>query len=382
MMKVLFRSLLSIAAALAWSAAAQAQDTPAEPAPAAPQAEKPQAGELASVQTLPSLNEEQRGVVRKFVGDRTTAIVNQTAEADKITAAAKAVSELRTEYGRSSASQAFREAYVAMCLEVIGPVYKSAKLTPATQLVSFLASLNELPASKLFIEALGDERPAVRAAAASGLRGLRQKLVAAGGSAANDAIDALRDAGKRETSAAGLQSIYAALNYGEAGAAADAKRNASAVLEILDARSEQYASKQVRGAGAETVGLALLRTMQASLSDAEKDRLIVSTARMLFYSLPRYAGDLMNVNDKLDSPLRIVERNQIEGMIDECERVLKSLMKPSGDEEPNLSRAIREPGKDAGERAVNIRNEAGKWSKLLQAKTSQKFEFEEAPATP
>lgn len=359
-------------------APAAAQDTPQDPPPAAtpPGGEKAQAGELAPFQTLAAMSDEGRAKLKEWIGKRVDSIISQSANEAKAAAA-----DLRLEFARPGNSPAFKEAYVQIANEVIAPAYKSAKLPPATQLISVLGAFNEIVTARTLIEALSDERPAVRAAAASGLRTLRQKLAAAGGNTANEAIDALRDAGRKESSLVGLQAIYAALNYPEVGAAPDPKRNAVAVLDILETRAEQYVAKNVKGGGADAAGLVVMNALKAALSDAERDRVAVIAGRMLLYSVHRYLQEFMSVSEKTHSSLLVDERNHTEILIDECERTLKDLLKPQGADEPNLGKAMRDPGKNPGDRPINIRNEANKWAKLLAAKTNQKFELEEVAAS-
>jgi hypothetical protein len=368
-----------------FSGSAPAQDTPQEPPPAAtpPGGEKAQAGELAPFQTLAAMSDEGRAKLKEWIGKRVDTIISQSAKDAKAssTEAKAAAADLRLEFARPGNSSAFKEAYVQIANEVIAPAYKSAGLPPATQLVSVLGAFNEPVTTRTLIDALSDERPAVRAAAASGLRTLRQKLAAAGGNAANEAIDALRDSGRKESSLVGLEAIYAALNYPEVGAAPDPKRNAMAVLDILEARAEQYAAKHVKGGGADAAGLVVMNSLKAALSDAERERIAVIAGRMLLYSVHRYLAEFIAVTDKTHSSLLVDERNHTEILIDECERTLKDLLKPQGADEPNLGKAMRDPGKNPGDRPINIRNEANKWAKLLAAKTNQKFELEEVAAS-
>lgn len=378
-MRLLTRRL-GLAAGVLISSNSFAQEPPTDtPAAAAPTQEKAQSTPFSELQTLPALNDEQRGKLKSEIASRVETIVNQSNEPTSVTAAAKAAGELRSVFSQPGNSTGFKESFVATFVEIAGPVYKGAKLAPAAQLVSTLGFLNETACAKLLVEALADERPAVRAAAASGLRTLRSKLAGGGGNILNEVIDALRESGKKETSQVGLQAVYAALNYPEIGNPPDSKRIAGALLEILESRAEQYLSRNVKGGGADVSGLAVINAnaLRGSLTDTERDRLAVVAGRMLFYSVHRYLSDLLLVSDKTHSAALVTERNQTEMLIDECERTLKELLKPAANEEPNLGKAMRDPGRDPKDRPINIRNETAKWGKLLSAKTNQKFELEE-----
>lgn len=347
-----------------------AQETPPTPAPA------PAAGGIAVLETKPSLSEDEKAQLKAWIVERVDKIVNQSRDDHASTAAAAtAAADLRKE--RPSATPGFREVYVALCVEVMSPVYKGAKMVASAQLVTILAGLREMAASKVLLEALGHEQPAVRAAAASGLRGLRAKLAAAGAPVLNEALAALREAGRRESSQVALKAIYGAMNVREAVQShPDPKRNATDLLDLLEARSEQYASKKVKGEGAEVLGLAVMNGYVSNLGDAEKDRLVIAAARMMLHAVQRYVDELSDVHDKTSAPLLVEARNNAELLIEGCEKLLKELIKPAAPA-PDLTRELRASEKDEGEKRTKLRQEMAKWSQVLSTKTNQKFELDE-----
>lgn len=349
-----------------------AQETPPTPPPAP----APAAGGIAVLETKPSLSEDEKTQLKAWIVERVDKIVNQSRDDHASTAAAAtAAADLRKE--RPSATPGFREAYVSLCVEVMSPVYKGAKMVASAQLVTILAGLREMATSKVLLEALGHEQPAVRAAAASGLRGLRAKLAAAGAPVLNEALAALREAGRRESSQVALKAIYGAMNVREVVQShPDPKRNATDLLDLLEARSEQYTSKKVKGEGAEVLGLAVMNGYVSNLGDAEKDRLVIAAARMMLHAVQRYVDELSDVHDKTSAPLLVEARNNAELLIEGCEKLLKELIKPAAPA-PDLTKELRASEKDEGEKRTKLRQEMAKWSQILSAKTNQKFELDE-----
>lgn len=367
-------AILFMGCALAAAAAAQNTPPATPPPPAAPQA----GGGITALEAKTALSDEDKTQLKNWIVERVDKIVNQSRDDHaSMAAAASAAVDLRKE--RPQASQGFRDAYAAQLIEVISPVYKGAKMVASAQLVTILAGLRDMTAEKVLLEALGHEQPAVRAAAASGLRGLRAKLAAAGAPALNEATAALRDAGKKESSTVALKTMYEAMNIREAVPAnpPDPKRTAADILDLIDARSEQYASKKVKAEGAEVLGLAVMNGYVANLSDAEKDRLVIAVSRMLVYTVQRYINELSDVHDKTSAPLLVEARNNAELLIESCERMLKDLVKPQAPA-PDLVKILREGEKEEGERRAKLRAEMGKWSQILAAKTNQKFELDES----
>lgn len=326
---------------------------------------------IAAILAKTSLTDEDRIVLRTFITEHVNDIVNGVPDASQ------KVAELRLPSDPGRATPAAREAYASICIETIAGAYKAARLERAAQLVALLGSLGETPAYRVFIEAIGDARPAVRTAGAAGLRGLRAKLAQAGGAFYTESIEALRAAGKKETSTVGLRTIYQALNYPEVlPSVPDAKLLTSAVLDILETRSEQYASGSVKGAGADHLGLALAASLKASLTDADRERLILIAGRMMLYGVQRYVTELVDVLDKSGNMALIEARNQTEYLIDECERMLLDILKPANP--PNLTRAMREAEKEKGDRKFGMRRAMNAWGEILRAKTGQKFELDES----
>lgn len=265
-----------------------------------------------------ALTDEDIAALRSWVEERLQ-MVSAGSRAD----AALAAKDLRESY---KGTPAYQQAYVTSCAEVIGAAYKQAKRDAAARLIAVLNTLNALPTYTMLIEALGDQRVPVRAAAAIGLRNLQSKLAGTGGSAFTESVAALRDAGKREESHVALQLIYGAMDY--SGSSPDPKASGTALLELLEARGEQYGARQVKAEGADRVGLQLAGRLSGQLDDGERRRLAITTARMLHYGVTRYTGDLHKIDDKTSSPLRIALRNRIELFIRAAEELLSKLTEP------------------------------------------------------
>jgi len=310
-----------------------------------------------------ALTDEDRAAIRKLVAERVEQIKSGSRR--------EAVAELRDAY--AGASPAFREAYTAICIELITAAYKQAEPGPAAQLVVLLTTFNEVPTYRLFVEALRDERVGVRASAAIGLRALRAGIARTGNVPFNEVVEALREAGKRETSAVTLKTIYQALNYPEVvPSPPDPKADASAVLEILEARAKPYAEAKAKAeaAGADVVGLSVARGLSKQLSDADRNRLLEAAAMMLRWALARYTTELYKIPDTAN-PYLLRERNDAELLIEEGEALLASVLAPSG-KRPNVTEALQKKSKPE-----EIRGVWGEWVKLLANAVGKDFSLPE-----
>jgi hypothetical protein len=311
------------------------------------------------------LTEEDRGLIRTFLNQRIARAIGT----DPV-AARKATDELRAAF---DGSDAFKRDFANAALEQIAANYKKAELLPATRLLTLATTFNLVESQNLFLEALQDERVGVRAAGALGLRALRPKLAAAGRDTFVKVLDALKDAAKREKSRDTLKAIYAALNYFELPTVPDAKANASAVLDLLEARARQYASGNVAALGADDAGLRLIQTAQKNLDDNERQRAIVVAATLTRYAIEQYtspATSLSEVEDDYASRDLIETRNALERLILAGEDLLVALLKP--DKSPAVAESMRKLDTEA------MQSEwLKKWVPLLQKAVNQDFSLKE-----
>lgn len=333
---------------------------------AAPQplaAAQPAADPLAAIRDKETLTEEDRQAVREYVTQRIAAVTGSDA-----VGAARAGTELR-EPARGSAR--FQETFAQATLEAVRAALPNASPVAAAQMLAILNALNDPSAGPLFLEALRDtrdDRVGVRAAAVIGLRNLRPKLGRPGGPSINEVLTALREAGKREGSAVTLRNIYHAMNYvGVTGV--DASAVATALLDLLETRSQAYASGEIRGVGADAEGFRVAEGLRTSLSEADRNRLTVIAARMLKYAVERYTLELYQVKDA--SPTA-PERDAVEELIDVIEASLRSLLSPNP--APNIGEQMRK----GGDARVQMKIEMNKWAELIEKATGQRFFLDEA----
>jgi hypothetical protein len=280
-------------------------------------------GVIEQLQGRGVLADEDTAALRAWVEEQVQAATGS----DPVLGAA-AVKALRESY---KGTPAFQQAYVTACTQVIGTAYTRAKRDAAARLIAVLGTLDALPTSSVLLEALGDQRVPVRAAAAIGLRILQDKLAGAGGNAFTESLAALRDAGKREESPVVLQLIYRAMDY--TGSSPDPKANANALLELLEVRGSQYGGREVKAEAADSVGLKLALRLSGQFDEDGRRRLAVATARMLHYAVQRYAGELYKIDDKESSPVQIALRNRIELFIQLSEELLSKLTEPPAGED-------------------------------------------------
>ncbi len=317
-------------------------------------AQAPADGEILGILGKSSLGDEDLPKVRGFVEQRLASIVSGNGSS-------KAAGELRD--GFMAASPAGKQALAGLCVELFTPAVRQADLAPAAQLLSLLNSMNDERSARLLIELLKDERPALRTAAALGLRGIHRILAQAGDARMNEMIEALRAAGKAETSAAALRATYQALAApGGGDPPADPRPIIAALLDILESRATFYDKGEVKAEAADTVGISLAGGLIRNAADAERDRFIVVCARVLRHAVATYTAELIETNDKTGSPMQIQLRNEMELLIAESERQLVALLKPQN--LPEVAKAMLE--QQEADKKFAMKEAMNKWADLLR----------------
>lgn len=322
---------------------------------------------LTPLKTKGDLTDEDKAQLRAFITKRLESVRGE----DEV-AAQQATNELRTTY---DGSDGFKRAYLAVCLDLIATAYKKADLVPATRMLTVINTFNTADALPVLLEALQDDRVGIRAAAAVGLRTLREKLAAAGRDVTARALTGLKEAGKREKSRDTLKTIYGAMNYAELSAQPDAKGNIAALLELLEERAKQYAGGDVRAVGADDAGLRIAQALVKSMDDAERKRLLVVTATMMKYAIEQYtSGDrrLSAVRTQGASRETIEFRNGVERLILVGEELLIPLLSP--EKAPTVAENMRKV------KTPDMIVEWQKWVTLLQKATNQDFTVTAQPA--
>lgn len=362
-MRTVYRfAVAGILLVLATAAPLAAQDTPEQPEV------------IEQLQGKGVLADEDAAALRTWVTQQV-----QTLSADDPAVGATAARDLRTSY---KGTPAFREAYVTACTEVIETAYKRARRDAAARLIAVLNALNEPAIRPVLIEALGDERVPVRAAAAIGLRNLQPKLAGAGGDAMANTIAALREAGKREESPVVLQLIYRALDFGST--PSDPKAIVAALLELLEARGAQYGTRNVKAEAADRVGLELAGRLSGQLDEDGRRRLAIATAKMLHYAVTRYAGELHKIDDKTSSPLQVALRNRMELFVEASEELLSSLTDPPASED-FVTVTVEMQERVQEEKATYMKIAMNEWATLLRQRLQldlQEVEVAETEAAP
>lgn len=349
------------------TAVAPAQETPPPPTPPATPATPAQpTSPMEALRAKPAIADEDRAAIRNWLDPRITALASDNP--------GSAAAELRTEYG---GTPAFKEAFAAIAIELARPALKKASPTAGGRVLASIGALADAPAdavSALMIENLKDERVAVRLAAAVGLRNLRTRLAPAGAGFVGNAVNALRDAGKTETSAAVLRAIYQALNYPEVvPSPPDPRVIAAAVVDLLDTRVKEYGKGEVKAEGAEVAGLRTAAALRASFDDDEKKRVTAAAATLLKYGVMRYtrgAAPLMKVRDGAGRAL-VEQRDNTELLIEEAERLLSDLtgIKPA--------QSVTEQMRKAKDTDMRVALKA--WAAQLKEKAGIELAVEEEP---
>jgi hypothetical protein len=323
---------------------------------------------LTDLRAKPSLTEEDRGTIRAWIEERLVAVAEASESTERATA------ELRQ--APSEAGPAFREAYAGILTDAVRQRFRTAPAGGAARMIALLSALNEPQTHPVLLEAIRDERSGVRAAAAVGLRNLRAKLSGLGGAYVSDTFAALREAGRRESSAPVLRTIYQALDYPETVPnPPDPRANVGALLDVLEARAELYASGSLTAEGAETTGLRAVMDFRKLLTEDDRKRLLTCLGRMLRYAVARYANDrLYLVRDRVGSPAAIELRNNTELLIEECEALLAELLAPA--KAPSIAATLRNIKSDSDR--VNMKLEMNKWAELVERAVGQRFYMDES----
>ena len=321
--------------------------------------------DLTAVRAKPELGDEDRALIRAYLTRRIEVLRGKDD-----TAAQTAATELRTAY---DGSDGFKKAYAAVCAEVAGAAIKKLELAPATRLMTVLNTLQSAETLPALLEGLRDDRVGVRTAAALGLRSLRDKLAAAGKDVYSRALTSLKEVGRQERARETLKAIYAAMNYAELSAGADAKATALAVLELLEERAKQYGGGELRAAGADDAGLRIMKAVAGTLEEAERKRLMIVTGTMLLHAVQRYstgAAKLAAVHDRDGARDQIELRNAMERLILVGEELLTVLLKP--EKSPDVTDPLRKLN------TADLRVEWQKWVGLLEKAVGQDFSITES----
>ncbi|HPM23418.1 MAG TPA: hypothetical protein PLP66_05900, partial [Phycisphaerae bacterium] len=152
------------------------------------------------------------------------------------------------------------------------------------------------------------------------------------------------------------------------------KANVAAVLDLLEARSRQYAAGTVTALGADDTGLRIAQALLRNMDDAERQRLTVVAATMMKYAIEEYASPatkLSEVRDKTSSRELIETRNALERLIVGGEELLAALLKP--EKAPTVAEQLKKL------KMANMKVEWQNWVPLLQKAVNQDFALRELP---
>lgn len=336
-------------------------------APALAQLGEEPAGGLLPQRAKSNLNDEDRTAIREFVTQHIRTIV-----ANENPAARRAGDELLATY---AGTDAFKNAFTEVALEALPPAIRRAELVPATRLLTIANVLDTTETRPMLIEALRDDRVAVRAAAAVGLRRLRPKVAAAGREPWTETLTALRDAGRQEKSRDTLKTIYAALDYSNIQNVPDRATNARLLLDLLENRARLYTGDtEVPAVGADDKGLRVIAKYTNALNADDRNRLLVVIGTMMQHALEEYTGGarkLYEVRTRGANPQLIEQRNAMERLVLIGEDLLTTIMQP--DEAPEVTNAMR------GLEIAEMKVEWQKWVGLLQNQVQRDFTLAETP---
>jgi len=325
---------------------------------------------IPTLKTKASVSEEERRQLNAWIAQRVATVAAAQPEHDTMRDAQKALREMREAV--ASANRGFIEVYVAAYADALREKHSSATLSGAGMMMSLLASFNEATTAPILRDALRDERTAVRAAAAIGLRRLRQKIATVGGDAFSQTIGALRDAGKRETAGTVLQTIYQALDYAQvAPNPPDPRAIAAALLDVLETRAALMDGNAAAAEGADLAGVEAMDRMRRGLTDDEKRRYTLILGKLLRHCVVRYHGELYRVKDAASNSTQVSLRNATELMVQQIEKQLGELLPSDTKPRPSIFEAMSKMNKEGDRGFLKVR--MNDWADLLEKATGQRF---------
>lgn len=317
---------------------------------------------LAALQQKATLTDNDRAALEQSLRQKVAATVREQGPA-----AGDLLRQLRRI--PADATDAYREAYIASCIAAIDSAVSKAPEAAAARLLTVLYEFDDVATAEVYLKAVSDQRDPVRLCGAAGLRRLGAKLAAQGVDRVRPMLNALRDAGGEAQSVAVLDTIYRAMDLGNA-LPADAKVDLLAIIDLLETRSERYAAGQVRGEGIDGIGLAIVTRRLQRLNDTEKQRLMKATARMLRHTVAHYANDAALRAAETFSLQQV--RNRIERFIEQAEQTLVQLG-AGGASPPSITDAMQGEGD-----AVDMKISMNRWAELLEERTGEDYRLSES----
>ena len=282
---------------------------------------------VAGLKTKNSLSADESNQLKTWLDESGRAVGG----AD-VAAAAEAMRLMRS--AADGGTPAYREALTKAILEVVRAGLTRAEADGAARLATLASLTDSAEASAVLAEALKDERPAVRAAAAFGLKRLRTRIGQAGGEFFSRTLARLVEAGKKETSRYTLEAIYQAMDYTQAAGAGNQRDVTKALLDVLEERAKAADSDRLPAEGGDLAAIRALGKQAKSLEPNPARQFGTILARFLRYNVQLYTvgggpGEppLRTVKDD-DSREMADRRNAAEQTIIECENILNTIHGP------------------------------------------------------
>lgn len=270
---------------------------------------------------------------------------------------------------------AFREAYARAIVAEATPSIARVEAPAAARLLIAIGMAETADVAGTLTNALSDERPAIREAAAASLRRLKPKLALAAGDLPTRVITAVRDAAKKETVRYVLESMYQAANYAEDGDTNTKRAMMNELLDVLESRRDAYVKNEVAAPSADRVAVEAIGTQASQMDGAAKRRFGIVLGQMLRYAVQVYTQSLApgepplaDVTDK-DSPELVQQRNGIERLIIAVEAELNKIL--GKDAERDVTKFM----KDADPTQVKIAMD--RWSQVLKNEYNQEFALQQ-----
>lgn len=231
----------------------------------------------------------------------------------------------------------FRTRFIEQAADVAIPLINKGNGVGSLMLMMTLVEFDSTATRKALLAGLESTMPAVRYWSARGVGGLASRIEEEGPGAVEPTIDALQQAGARESSPVVLRATYQALRFGRY-----ASRCAQTAASVLDTRVPAYQTGRPETPTADLEAFVVMsRTANPS---ANVVRLCgESVAKVLKLAAEGYVRQLNLPEDQQDGSLM----QELAPVIQQGEALLKRLCQQAAIDEslPNLSQAMK--GHDA-----------------------------------
>jgi hypothetical protein len=268
--------------------------------------------DIAPLRTRDPLTQAEKDTIRQWLDQQVKRMVSINSPQEAQRFQRELIKPLQDE---PPASVEFRTVFIEQAADVSIPLLEKGNAVGPFMLVKTLVEFDHTATRKALVAGLASTIPAVRYWSANGLGKLAARIENEGQGAVIPTIDALQQAGQRESSPVVLRKIYQALRFGSS-----ATQCAQAAASILDNRVASYQAPLPNSPAADLEGFAVI----ARMSDPSPNVVRLcgqSVAKVLKLACEVYLLQLAQPAEQRQQPLI----DELAAVIQQGESVLKRL---------------------------------------------------------